>query len=254
MKTAIFITVRTGSTRLKNKALIEIQSIPTIVHLIRRMKKIDVDNIVLCTTILEEDDILCEIAKNEKIDFFRGSVNDKLVRWRDAAIKFNIDFFVTADGDDLFCSKELIDLAVSQYRLSNPDFIESPDVICGAFTYGINVKALKKVCNIKNSEDTEMMWTYFKDTGLFKIHSLRNVPSIFKRADIRMTLDYKDDLNFFTKIIDHFYKDNKFNFTLYDIVSFLDDNNEIIKINSYLHDEWRKNQIKNTNLKLKIPI
>ena len=69
MKTAIFITVRTGSTRLKNKALIEIQSIPTIVHLIRRMKKIDVDNIVLCTTILEEDDILCEIAKNEKIDF-----------------------------------------------------------------------------------------------------------------------------------------------------------------------------------------
>ena len=25
--------------------------------------------------------------------------------------KFNIDFFITADGDDLFCSKELIDLA-----------------------------------------------------------------------------------------------------------------------------------------------
>ena len=74
MKTAIFITVRTGSTRLPNKALIEIQSIPTIVHLIRRMKKVDVDNIILCTTLLEEDNILCEIAKNEEINFFRGSI------------------------------------------------------------------------------------------------------------------------------------------------------------------------------------
>ena len=102
MKTAIFITVRTGSTRLPNKALIEIQSIPTIVHLIRRMKKINVDNVILCTTTLEEDDVLCEIASNEKIDFFRGSVKDKLVRWREAAQKFKVDFFITADGDEIF--------------------------------------------------------------------------------------------------------------------------------------------------------
>ena len=71
MKTAIFITVRTDSKRLPNKALIEIQSIPTIVHLIRRMKKVQVDHIVLCTTLLKEDDILCDIASKEGIVFFR---------------------------------------------------------------------------------------------------------------------------------------------------------------------------------------
>ena len=92
MKTAIFITVRTGSTRLPNKALIEIESIPTIVHLIRRMKKIKTDHIILCTTTLKEDDILCNIAVDEKIDFFRGSVKDKLMRWKDAAEEFKIDF------------------------------------------------------------------------------------------------------------------------------------------------------------------
>ena len=36
---AIFITVRTGSKRLPNKALLQINGKETIVHLIERMKK-----------------------------------------------------------------------------------------------------------------------------------------------------------------------------------------------------------------------
>ena len=65
MKSAIFITVRTNSKRLPNKALLEIQSIPTITHLIRRVKHVEVDHIILCTTLLKEDDILCDIATEE---------------------------------------------------------------------------------------------------------------------------------------------------------------------------------------------
>jgi len=254
MKTAIFITVRTGSKRLPNKALLEIQSIPTIVHLIRRMKKVQVDQIVLCTTLLKDDDILCDIASNEGIVFFRGSTKDKLDRWKGAAAKFGIEFFITADGDDLFCSLELIRLAINQYSLTKPDFIDHPDVICGAFTYGIKVEALNKVCDIKNSEDTEMMWTYFKDTGLFEVQTLRNVPLSFIRSDIRMTLDYKDDLVFFQKIIDHFFENENIDYTLDDIISYLDENPEIIKINSYLHEEWKRNQIMKTHLSLKANI
>jgi spore coat polysaccharide biosynthesis protein SpsF len=254
MKTAIFISVRTDSKRLPNKALIEIQSIPTIVHLIRRMKKVQVDHIVLCTTLLKEDDILCDIASKEGIVFFRGSTKDKLDRWKGAAAKFGIEFFVTADGDDLFCSSELIRLAINQYILTKPDFIENLDIICGAFTYGIKVEALNKVCDIKNSEDTEMMWTYFKDTGLFEVQTLRNVPLSFIRSDIRMTLDYKDDLTFFQKIIDHFFENENIDYTLDDIISYLNENPEIIKINSYLHEEWKRNQIMKTQLSLKVNI
>ena len=250
MKTAIFITVRTGSTRLPNKALIEIESIPTIVHLIRRMKKIKTDHIILCTTTLKEDDILCNIAVDEKIDFFRGSVKDKLIRWKDAAEEFKIDFFVTADGDDLFCSEDLINLAFKQFFSNDSDFIESPEVICGAFSYGISFRALNKVCKIKKSVDTEMMWTYFKDTGLFDIESLNNIPSEFIREDIRMTLDYHDDLVFFEKIFKHFYKKGNYNFDLYDIVEYLDKNKEIVAINSHLQEEWSNNQAMNTKLDL----
>ena len=58
------------------------------------MKKVQVDHIVLCTTLLKEDDILCDIASKEGIVFFRGSTKDKLDRWKGAAAKFGIDFLI----------------------------------------------------------------------------------------------------------------------------------------------------------------
>lgn len=251
MKKAIFITVRTGSSRLPNKALLEIQSLPTIVHLIRRVKTVPVDHIILCTTELTEDDRLCALAEEEGIDFFRGSTIDKLDRWRGAAEKYDIGFFVTADGDDLFCEPELLELGLAQFEKTDTDFMESDAVICGAFTYGIKVEALNKVCEIKDTDDTEMMWTYFKDTGLFSVESLKNPPAIFVRDDIRMTMDYQDDFLFFKNIIDYFFGAGNRSFSLRDIVEYLDEHPEVIEINSHLHDEWKQNQINKTNLSLK---
>ena len=55
---AIFITVRTGSTRLPQKALLKIHDHSTIEHLIKRVKRSKLaDIIVLCTTNLPEDSI-----------------------------------------------------------------------------------------------------------------------------------------------------------------------------------------------------
>ena len=83
--------------------------------------------------------------------------------------EYGIDYIVTFDGDDLFCEPILLDMAADQIREGEYDFIEAPQgLICGAFTYAFTAKALAKVCGIKDSTDTEMMWTYFKDTGLFR--------------------------------------------------------------------------------------
>mgnify|MGYP003637577165 CR=1 FL=1 len=249
MHKAIFITVRTGSTRLPNKALLKIKGKPTIEHLINRVKQTQlVDNIVLCTTTLPEDDILCDIADKHGILHYRGSVKDKLERWRGACEEFSIDFFATADGDDLFCDPELLELAFRQCETSDVDFIHGDELICGSFTYGIKTSALRKVCEIKNTEDTEMMWTYFKDTKLFNVKSLQQVPKKYKRKDIRMTLDYEDDFKFFKKIIEYF-GDKKFG--LANILSYIDANPEIKDINYYLEEKWKNNQIKKTKLVLK---
>jgi len=250
MKKAIFITVRTGSTRLPEKALLKINEKSTIELVIDRAKRSKrAEIIVLCTTESKNDDILCEIAERNGISFFRGSAEDKLMRWKGAAEKFDVECFVTADGDDLLCDPELVDLAFDQFERRGADFIEGKNVPCGAFTYGIRVSALNKVCEIKDSAETEMMWVYFLNTGLFKTEELENIPEVLQRPEIRMTLDYDDDLKFFKVIFDHF-SDNP-SFTLRDVVTYLDDNPEVIKINQYLQERFLDNQRSKTKLVLK---
>ena len=251
MTKAIFITVRTDSTRLPKKALLKINNIYTIEHLIYRVKKSKLaDKIVLCTTNLKSDDILCKIAKKNQILFYRGSVSDKLKRWKNATKEFDIDFFVTADGDDIFCDPILIDLAFNQFQKSGNtvDFIKSDKIVCGAFTYGIKTTALEKVCDIKNTNDTEMMWVYFTETGIFDVQELSNVNKSFFRNDVRMTLDYKEDLDFFSTIINHF--DGR-DYDLKDILAFIDKNPEVKKINFHLQEKWTQNQKNKTKLLIK---
>lgn len=251
IKKAIFITVRTGSTRLPQKALIKINGLTTIEYLIERAKQSrEKDGIVLCTTKEKEDDILEEIARNHEVGCFRGSTRDKLERWRGAAEKFGVEFVVTVDGDDLFCEPELIDMAFKQHTKTNADFIEAKGLACGAFTYGIKTSALSKVCEIKNTDDTEIMWIYFKDTGLFNCEDLQEVADVYKRPEIRMTLDYPDDLKFFEAVINHFGRSGRY-YNLKDIITYLDENPQVIKINQHLMEEFLNNQKKHMTLKVK---
>jgi len=206
---------------------------------------------VLCTTELGEDDVLARIAKEQGILCYRGSVKDKLARWLGATKRFGVEFFVTADGDDVLCEPELIDLAFAQYEKDGPDFIEGKDLICGSFTYAIKASALEKVCEIKDTDDTEMMWVYFKDTGLFRVAELADAPKELRRPEIRMTLDYEDDFKFFKNIIEHFESEGRREFSLRDVVRYLDANPKVIKINQYLQERFLANQAKKTSLVLK---
>ena len=231
MKKAIFVTVRTSSTRLPGKCLLKIKGLFTIQYVIRMAKKSKLaDLIVLTTSDLPEDDALVEIAQQENIEYFRGSKKDKLERWRGAAEKFGVEFFVTADGDDLFCEPELIDMAFRQYEKNKPDFIEREDLVCGAFSYAVKTEALEKVCQIKDTDDTELMSVYFTDTGLFKCEELEEVPEIYKRPELRATLDYLDDFKFFETVINDL-EPIKQDFNLRDVIRYLDEHPQVIKIN-----------------------
>ena len=245
----ILITVRSASTRLNNKCYKKIKDRHTIEYVIEQAKKsTKAQVVVLCTTELPEDDLLCEIASNNGIQYFRGSVTDKLERWNGACKKFNIEFFVTADGDDLFCDPELMDLAFAQYDRGIPDFIKSDEVVCGSFTYGIKHTALQKVCDIKDTDDTEMMWVYFTETNLFNVQELQDIPDYAKRKDIRMTLDYQEDFDFFKNVIDYF---ENIDYSMQDILLYLDANKSVIDINYFLENQWKQNQVNKTQLKLK---
>ena len=252
IKRAIFITVRSDSSRLPNKAYKEILGTPVIEMIIKRAKLSKSANIVIvCTTERQIDDKIQEIAKKCGVQCFRGSLNDKLERWNGAVNAFGVDIIATFDGDDLLCSPELIDLAFEQINRENLDFIKSPDgLACGAFTYCIRAKALEKVCQIKNTQDTEMMWTYFEDTGLFKVGELQVDDKIYYNNNVRLTLDYQEDFDFYENLFTYF-KNFQNDIPLKTALEYLNEHPEIIAINSAKQQEWKQNQIKKTKLVLR---
>ena len=208
--------------------------------------------IILCTTQNKEDDILVELCKKYKIKYFRGSEKDKLLRWYGACKKNNIKNIVTVDGDDLFVESSLIDKAFERLEQNEIDFIKGDHtgLICGSFTYGFTFNALKRVIYLKDDNDTEMMWVYFTETCIFKIEELKNISKNFYRNDIRMTLDYKEDLDFFNAILNE-YNNNDILIKLLDIIGIINKNPEIKNINFFRQNDWKTNQEKKTKLVLK---
>jgi spore coat polysaccharide biosynthesis protein SpsF len=252
MKSAIFITVRSDSSRLPQKALLPILGKPTIEMVILRAKLVkNADTVIVCTTERPIDDEIVEIAGRCGVQHFRGSLEDKLDRWLGATRQFNIDFFVTADGDDLLCDPELMEAGIEQLKTTDVDFLEAPEgLICGSFTYGIRSSALEQVCTLKGTSDTEMMWVYFKDTGRFKVATLAVQDPVFFNPDIRMTLDYEEDLAFFQAIFQHYQCLNN-DIPLRVIVPFLKEHPEIVQLNAFRHQDWATNQKLKAKLILK---
>jgi len=252
VKKAIFITVRIDSSRLQNKAMKKILGKPVLEHVINRAKMTkEFDEIVVCTTQREVDDQVAELASKCGVKVYRGSLEDKLERWNGAAKEYGVDYIVTFDGDDLFCDPYLLDKGAEQIIKNEHDFIEAPKgLICGAFTYAFTSEALRKVCEIKDTYDTEMMWTYFKDTGLFKTGYLENVEDIYFSDKIRLTLDYPEDFEFFIKVFEHFNcVDN--DVPLKDIVAYFKEHPEIPEINIGRQQEFLDNQRRRAKLIIK---
>lgn len=245
------ITVRTGSTRLEAKCLQRINGREVIRYVVDRAKLAEYPHVVvICTTNEPRDDILERIAKEEGVRCFRGSVKDKLVRWLGAAKKFRLDYVVNIDADDPFCDPSLVDAACKQILKDPHDMIKPPPgIACGAFTGCVSVPALKKVCEIKDTDDTEFMWEYFTDTGLFKTQALKLDP-IFLNPKVRLTLDYPEDLQFFEEVFKRMKMKNNHT-PLKDILEFLSKNPAVANINFFRHNEFVKNQKNKTFLKLK---
>tara|TARA_A100001015_G_scaffold191004_1_gene212825 strand:+ start:2793 stop:3572 length:780 start_codon:yes stop_codon:yes gene_type:complete len=248
---AVFITARTASTRLPNKCLLKINDKTVIEHIIYRAKQIkNADKIILCTTTEKADDVLEKIGLQNEILVYRGSIKDKLQRWKEACESYAIENFVTFDADDLFCEPALNELALQQLNEEDVHFIHSDNVVPGAFTYAIKYKALKKVCSIKDTDDTEMMWPFFMDTGLFKIRNLQVDNLIdYSSKRLRITLDYIEDFNFFREVFEKMeITDNSI--SLIKIIKFLDKNPSLKDLNYFREQEWAMNQKNKINLSI----
>jgi len=196
------ITVRAASTRLPNKCLKEIiDGITAIQVVIRRAKKIGC-NVVLATSLSASDDPLVKIAASEGIEYFRGSEINKIKRWSDCFIEYDIKNAILVDGDDLTFDYNIAKRALILLQNDDIEFVTSPlNMTPGFFTYGISSVGMKKLAKTApdNNLDTDVI-TEFVNLANLRASVVQANKEETEGHNIRLTLDYEEDLDFYQKV------------------------------------------------------
>lgn len=239
------IEARMTSSRLPGKVLKEMDGKPVLEILIDRLKRSKyINEIVIATTSNDADDRIEELGKELNVAVFRGSEDDVLGRVVGAVETLKGDIIVEITGDCPLMDPEVMDSVIEEYIENYPEYDyvtnigyvenEVREIPIGMDIRVFTFKDLKYISEITDDpEDREHVSLYFFRTGKnkYKLFNIKT-PDKWKRDySVRLALDTKEDFQFIEKIYTELNKINK-EFGLEDILNFLDENKELLKINS----------------------
>ncbi len=199
------IQARTGSTRLPGKVMQKIDNtnmiLDYVINQVRFSKRIE--KIIVATTNLTEDNVICEHLASQKIEFFRGSSEDVLDRYYQCAKKFSIDNIVRITADNPLIDPNIIDLVVDDYKNQKCDF--ATNTIHRTFPYGTEVEIFsfeileKAWKNAKKPSEREHVTPFIKDPNNRFI--LINTKHQEDLSYLRYTVDRIEDLKLVKEIV-----------------------------------------------------
>lgn len=183
MKFIVIVAARLGSKRLPGKALLNLMGYPVIVFILKRLSTSKIaEKIIFATTELAEDDPLAEMVGKYGFEVFRGSNEDVLHRYAEAAKKYDTEYVVRVTGDCPFVSGETLDWVLSKSQ-SAGDF----DLLTTKphFPSGIDYEICKKECllqldamSLKPDEREHMFNRMYHHPAEYKIIRLNPPPEI----------------------------------------------------------------------------
>lgn len=236
-----------GSTRLPGKILKKIVNKPILELILERLSYIsNVEKIVLVTSENENNKQLIDFAKKNNLEYFQGSEENLLDRFFSASKKFPCDNIIRVNADCPLIDFNLIKKGLEQFLENDYDILSTDRI--RTFPHGFDfeifkMSSLEKSWNeIKQKYDDEK----FYHTFISPVKNLLENPK-FKNFDfisspnlshIRLTLDYIEDFILIEKIYQNLYKKNR-KFAMKEIIEFLDDNPELLKINEK-HIQFKK--------------
>ncbi len=205
MNFLVVIAARTGSSRLPGKALLPIMSVPVISFLIRRLKRSKLaKNILLATTKLTEDDVLVDTALQEGIEVFRGTTNDVLKRYVEAASLYSVQYIVRVTGDCPFVDGATLDMVLERCMgIEDFDLVTTKPAYPHGIDYEVYRKDLLAEINDRDisAEDREHILNYiYRDENGFKIVRL-DPPRELVSHDPIFLLDTPEDYQRMTELI-----------------------------------------------------
>lgn len=246
----IIIQARTGSTRLPQKMILPFYENEGIFSLIlkRLTSNIENDKIVLATSDNPNNDVLEEISRHYGVFCYRGSENDVLQRFIDAANATRTDKIIRVCADNPFLDINSLKTLVEKFSNTECDYLgfststgwPTIKTHYGFWAEAVTLKALEKASAMTNESLYHEHVTNFiyGNPEKFNVNFIKIPIEIEEHDDIRLTIDTKIDFDIQKEIFENIYKTNE-SFDLNDVVNYLVENQRYFEI---MKNEIRKNQ------------
>jgi len=232
MVTCILQT-RMGSTRLPGKVLMKINKNDLILDFVIRQLKFSelIDEIVIATTNLEQDDIIEKYAKDNGIKYFRGSSLDVLDRYYQCAKELKLSTILRVTSDCPLIDPKIVDKIIRKFKEGKYDYVSN--FLSHSFPNGTEAEMFSFSVlenawhNGKKSNEREHVTPYIYDNQeKFCLGQIKNEKDY---SNFRWSVDRKDDLELIKAIAS---KIKKSPILMEDIIQLFIREPELVKINS----------------------
>lgn len=226
------------SSRLPGKVLLEFDERDSILSIIVSKLKFNFPHIpiVLCTSNVEEDDLIEAFCLQNQIKCFRGSETNVLNRFVEAAQKYESENIIRICADNPFLDviflKELIDFYENNPNADYWSFKnrEGTPVIKTHFGLFAEITTIDSLKNVE-AKTNDCLYlehvTNFIYTNSGFMCKLKKLPSYLEnREDLRFTIDDEEDFINLQKVYS-IYKQNSFSIEA--TIQFLDSNEECLE-------------------------
>lgn len=227
------IQVRLSSERLPNKALLPLPfgNGPALLeHVVQRASAAaGLAKVVVATTDQPADDAIQQFCENRGIALYRGSTDNVLERYVNAAKAQDFNVVVRLTGDNPFISPDTINSAIQQHLVSNVDYTLTEGLPLGTNIEVIALSALERAArDATEAADKEHVTPFVRrEEGfrkkILKINSPLNL--------LRLTIDYPSDYALASLLYERLYR-GKVHFDFPEIERLLQENSWISAINA----------------------
>ena len=236
-RVVLIIQARMSSSRLPGKSMLPLANKPLVFRMVERLKKCKrINEIVISTSDLPEDQVLVELAKELKVSYFQGNLLDVRDRYLKSAEKFQADFIIRIPADNPMPDANEIDKLIEFHLENNPQGFSSnlAQVNNSGYLDGIgaeifSTKLLQESVARSNSDVVKehVHRNFFDystqtpvDASWCPIASPK-APEELSRPDIILDVNTMDDYTKIKRIYDHLYPQNP-NFSTVDVINFID--------------------------------
>ena len=234
-KVVAIVQARMGSSRCPGKVLADVVGRPLLWHVVQRARRVRaVDQVIVATTAKPADDAVEAFCEQHEISCFRGSENDVLDRYYQAAKNSRAEAVVRITADCPVLDSEVVDRVMEVYLAGGYDYVTNGLV----FTYpdGLEAEvfsfaALEKTWReARRAADREHASMYMQTSGLFRVKNVENDVDLSAR-NLRWTVDEPQDLEFVRAVYARLYSERRPFFGLKEILELLDREPELEAIN-----------------------